>query len=104
MLPGHFIRNAPLDLSLAVPKELRLVAAHLHYRHVDQAEDYQVMPLEPRAGEYRASIPGSYTASSYPLQYFFELQLQEHGTQLYPGFDSERIHQPYFVVAANRAT
>jgi hypothetical protein len=101
VLPRHFIRNAPLDVFLSVPAELHLEAAHLHYRHVDQAEDYQVMQLDPHAGEYRASIPASYTASSYPLQYFFELQLQEHGTQLYPGFDSARTHQPYFVVAAN---
>jgi hypothetical protein len=91
-------------LSLSVPNALRLVAARLHYRHVDQAEDYQVVQLDPHAGEYRASIPGSYTASSYPLQYFFELQLLEHGAQLYPGFDSERTQQPYFVVTADRAT
>jgi len=104
VLPRHFIRSAPLDVILSVSAQLRLVAAHLHYRHVDQAEDYQVLPLEPHAGEYRASIPGSYTASSYPLQYFFELQLQDQGTQLYPGFDSGRTRQPYFVVAAKRAT
>jgi hypothetical protein len=99
-----FSRNSPLDVSLFVPPQLRLLAAHLHYRHVDQAEDYQVVQLEPHAGEHRASIPASYTASSYPLQYFFELQFQEHGTQLYPGFDAERTHQPYFVVAADRVT
>jgi len=104
VLPAHFIRGTPLDLSLSVPNALRLVAARLHYRHVDQAEDYQVVQLDPHAGEYRASIPGSYTASSYPLQYFFELQLLEHGAQLYPGFDSERTQQPYFVVTADRAT
>jgi hypothetical protein len=104
VMPGHFFRNSPLNVSLSVPQELGLVVAHLHYRHVDQAEDYQVVQLEPHAGEYRASIPGSYTASSYPLQYFFELQLQALGTQLYPGFDSERTRQPYFVVTAERVT
>jgi hypothetical protein len=99
VLPRHFIRSSALDVSLYVPGDLNLVAARLHYRHVDQAEDYQVVQLEPHAGEYRASIPGSYTASSYALQYFFELRLRTHGTQLYPGFDSQRTDQPYFVVA-----
>jgi hypothetical protein len=102
VLPRHFIRRSALDVSLYVPDELHLVAAQLHYRHVDQAEDYQVVQLEPHAGEYRASIPASYTASSYALQYFFQLRLRTHGTQLYPGFDSERTDQPYFVVAADR--
>ncbi len=96
--PEHFAAGAPLDVALSVPQELHPNAVLLHYRHVDQAEDYQVAQLQEHAGEYRASIPGSYTASSYPLQYFFELQLQGSHTELYPGFGPERTRQPYFVV------
>ncbi len=97
--PEHCTAGAPLDVALSVPEGLHPNAVLLHYRHVDQAEDYQVAQLQQQhGGEYRASIPGSYTASSYPLQYFFELQLRDGHAELYPGFGPERIRQPYFVV------
>ena len=99
--PTHFVPGTPIQVTLAVPNDIHLVGVRLHYRHVNQAEDYQVMELERHASEYRASIPATYTSSSYPLQYFFELR-QESGAQLYPGFAADRANQPYFVVRAAR--
>ena len=99
--PANFAMGAALDVALSVPQGLHLTAVLLHYRHVDQAEEYQVAELRTQVGEYHASIPGSYTASSYPLQYFFELQLADQNTELYPGFGPERTRQPYFVVRHN---
>jgi hypothetical protein len=98
--PPHFVKGAPLQLILYVPPQMRLAAARLHYRHVDQAEDYRVIPLECQAGQYRATIPGSYTESNYALQYFFEAQPERGAARLYPGFSALRTNQPYFLVRA----
>ena len=100
--PERFTAGESLQLTLSVPKDAALVAVRIHYRHVDQGEDYQTMPLEPSDGGYRAFLPGSYTNSRYPLQYFFELQGQ-HGAQLYPGFAPDRANQPYFVARTDSA-
>lgn len=97
--PAHFVPNEPLRVELSFSGALP-ATARLYYRHVNQAEDYQVTALERHGGELRATIPPGYTASRYPLQYFFELQSPAHRPQLYPGFDSYRSNQPYFVVRA----
>ncbi len=94
--PGSFVTGESLAVAILAPKPV--AAVRMFYRHVDQAEDYQVATLDLHDGQYRVSIPASYTASSYPLQYFFELQSQAQGATLYPGFDAERLNQPYFVV------
>jgi hypothetical protein len=83
-------------VALVAPKQVATV--RMYYRHVDQGEDYQVTPMDLHDGQFRASIPAGYTASSYPLQYFFELQSEAHGTTLYPGFETDRLNRPYFVV------
>ncbi len=47
---------------------------------------------------YRATIPGDYTDSNYPLQYYFEFKQGTDKTWLYPGFNSDLTNQPYFVM------
>ncbi|HVS77329.1 MAG TPA: hypothetical protein VHE11_10360, partial [Steroidobacteraceae bacterium] len=53
-------------------------------------------------GELRAVIPASYTASDYPLQYFFELRAGRNRAHRFPGFASDSGGQPYFLVRASR--
>jgi hypothetical protein len=53
-----------------------------------------------REGQYRTDIPATYTASNYPLQYFFELTPEVGGAQYYPGFAANHANQPDFVVRA----
>jgi len=45
-----------------------------------------------------SAIPASYTASNYPLQYYFELRRSTGEAWLYPGLTSDLANQPYFVV------
>ncbi len=97
---AHFVANEPLPVLIAISKPARPVSVRLHYRHVNQAEDYQTLELAVREGQYRTDIPATYTASNYPLQYFFELTPEVGGAQYYPGFAANRANQPYFVVRA----
>jgi hypothetical protein len=93
--PARFRRGQALELSLAVERKPSSVL--LHYRHVNQAERFAHVGMEPAAGGYRASIPAAYAESPYPLQYYFEVKFESQA-YLYPGLGPERTAQPYFVV------
>lgn len=83
----------PADCSAASPTSVRL-----HYRHVNQAETYVSVEMAAVPGRFRGDIPGTYTDSPYPLQYFFELRCGVAEAWLYPGVDVESLGQPYFVI------
>jgi hypothetical protein len=95
--PGSFQPGQPLALTLAVSQD-SVKAVRLHYRHVDQAERWAAMGMQGGSGRYSASIPGDYTHSPYPLQYYFELQ-QASDAWLYPAFNATLSNQPYYAIA-----
>jgi len=55
--------------------------------------------MQPGTDGYSASIPGDYTQSVYPLQYYFALQRGADAAWLYPAFNSTLSNQPYYAVA-----
>ncbi|HLK58596.1 MAG TPA: hypothetical protein VKU00_18645, partial [Chthonomonadaceae bacterium] len=63
---------------------------------------YQALEMEAQEDHYRAVIPGAYTNSPYPLQYFFELHHATGQAWLYPGFNADLSNQPYLVVRQTR--
>jgi hypothetical protein len=69
----------------------------MHYRHVNQAEHYQVVAMQPTDDSFHAVIPAEYTGSSYPLMYFFDVDLGE-ARSLHPRFNATLSNQPYYVV------
>jgi hypothetical protein len=74
-------------------------AVRLHYRHVNQAEDYQMAPMQQSAGKgWTVAIPAAYTKSPYALQYFFELKTDAGASVRYPSLGQNLCDQPYFVV------
>lgn len=86
-----------------VPLELateggRPASVRLQYRHVNQAERYQSAEMQVSSGRYRAAIPAEYTASPYPLLYFFEVYESPGAAWIYPGFQADFSNQPYFVL------
>ncbi len=101
---------APASFTPGVPLTIEVVAgggrptrARLHYRHVNQAERFRT--VEMRHGEaddgdgcLRGDIPGDYTRSPFPLQYFFELRDDAGRAWRWPGLGPELADQPYFVV------
>ena len=86
-----------LFIELKAPEN---VTARIWYRHLNQAERWQsdeMLPL-PESDRFRVSIPVRYSASAYPLQYYFEIRMGAERVWLYPGFDATLANQPYFIV------
>jgi hypothetical protein len=67
------------------------------YRHVNQAERFERSEMNANGNTYRASIPAAYTATPYPLQYYFVLTTSTDA-HLYPGLGADLMGQPYFVL------
>jgi hypothetical protein len=74
-------------------------AVRLYYRHVNQAERWVSADMQSGHEGYRAAIPGDYTQSAYPLQYYFELQRGMDAAWLYPAFNATLSNQPYYAIA-----
>jgi hypothetical protein len=82
---------------------LRLQAADpvtevvLWYRHVTHAERWRSERMEHDGQVFSASIPGAYTQSLFPLQYYFELRSQTDAT-FHPALNGTLSNQPYLAV------
>ncbi len=94
--PGRFHAGRAVDLELSAAPEVS--RAVLCYRHVNQAERYERLTMTRDGRAYRASIPIIYTASRFPLQYYFELRKGPAQAWIYPGFAPDLANQPYFVI------
>jgi hypothetical protein len=95
--PGHFVPGQKLALAIGVPDGVS--SARLHYRHVNQAEAWQVTEMTGARGKFAGEIPAAYTSGPYPLQYYFELR-QRDIASLYPGLAPDLANQPYLVARA----
>ena len=80
--------------ALALRASCENCSGRLYYRHVNQAERWRSDALTNGV----ATIPEDYTASPYPLQYYFEFRKAAEQVFLYPGLGSDLTGQPYFVV------
>jgi hypothetical protein len=96
--PRDFVPGRQVELTLAVQEPASPSLVRVHYRHVNQAERYEVAEMHLQTGHYRATIPASYTDSRFPLQYYFEVTQGPDNGCLYPGFTNELSNEPYFVV------
>jgi hypothetical protein len=92
--PGE---SLPLDFVLEQAEGGSPMVIRLHYRHVNQAEDYETQDMVQQGKRYRAVIPAGYTQSLYGLQYYFQLQTRE-AAWLLPEFDPNAPAQPYYFV------
>jgi hypothetical protein len=73
-------------------------AVRLHYRHVNQAERYNVVTMERAGDSFHVSIPAAYTDTEYPLQYFFQLTAVAGEESLFPGHPDRVSYPPYYVL------
>ena len=96
--PVKFHAGQPLEIELAIERASTPVSARIYYRHVTQAERYQLAKMQLQDNRYRITIPGAYTDSPYPLEYYFEVRNGRDSAWLYPGFTASLNNQPYFVV------
>jgi hypothetical protein len=91
--------SLPISLTLAKDaKSLALKGVVIHYRHVNQAEVERTAEMKSDADRWTGEIPGDYTHSPFPLQYYFEVRAADGNSTLHPGFDATLCNQPYFVV------
>jgi hypothetical protein len=91
--PGHAL---PLMLHLTGSGD-KPSAVKLFFRHVNQAERWKSVPMQKNQQTYTAEIPGEYTNSPYPLQYYFELS-NESSAWFYPAFNATLSNQPYYAL------
>ncbi len=94
--PSTFVPGESCQIILLTSAQLS--GARLCYRHVNQAERYQTANMVNEGGTYRATIPGTYTESKYPLQYYFEVRQSPGKVWLYPGLGADLGQCPYYVV------
>src|SRR2546425_5830366 len=92
----RFVPGQPLEIDLSL--ETPATSVSLHYRHVNQAERFNLAAMERREQHYRVTIPATYTDSVYPLEYYFEVKSTTGRALLYPGFEKDLTNQPYFVI------
>jgi hypothetical protein len=50
-------------------------------------------------GGFRAAIPGDYTNSKFPLEYYFALERPGESAWIYPGFNGTLSTQPYYAIS-----
>ena len=105
MPPEAFDPGEPLALSLSVSattEATKPTSARLYYRHVNQAERWLSAEMQENDGSYSAAIPGDYTQSAYPLEYYFELVRGNESAWLYPAFNTTLSNQPYYAISKRR--
>jgi hypothetical protein len=100
--PRGFRPGSAVPLTLALTRETSAMTASLHYRHVNQSERYERVPMTRRGPRLDAAIPAAYTDSPYPLQYYFDIDDGAEHAWLCPGFAPDLMNQPYFVLQASR--
>ena len=93
----HFDAGQPFRVWIAGPADAEPV---LHYRHVNQAERWQTMPMRQAGEGFAAEIPGEYTRSPFHLQYFVSLT-REGASILCPGLRDNLANEPYFTALQN---
>lgn len=104
--PDSFSPGQPLNLRLrsAGSKQgAAPTAVRLYYRHVNQGERWRSENMQSENGSYSAAIPGDYTQSPYPLEYYFAFEKEGKSAWLYPAFNATLSNQPYFVVSKRNA-
>jgi hypothetical protein len=99
--PASFRPGDAVAIELApgkVDDRDRPASVRLHYRRVNQSENFRVEEMHARDERWRAVVPADYTRSPFPLQYYFEFHTGSGQSGLFPGFEPNLCNQPYFVV------
>ncbi|HTC83671.1 MAG TPA: hypothetical protein VK683_04915, partial [Rhizomicrobium sp.] len=89
--PDQFTPGGNLPLVIHAKAD----SAEIFYRHVNHGERWRSIAMSPSGDDMRAAIPGDYTRSPYPLQYYFVLR-NDARAWMYPGFNASLSNQPYY--------
>ena len=97
--PTSFHPGQPLPLALVASGQDGADSVHLYYRHVNQGERWVSVAMQRSQNGYKAAIPGEYTNSVYPLQYYFVLRRGADAAWFFPSFNASLSNQPYYAIA-----
>lgn len=90
----HFEAGRPLVVHLRAETDTEAV---LHYRHVNQAERWQSMPMRRNGNSYIAQIPADYTETDFHLQMFATFARGGRSV-IAPGLEDDLSNEPYITV------
>ncbi|MFD2794931.1 hypothetical protein ACFS27_15335 [Promicromonospora vindobonensis] len=98
------------DPGVAVPVEVAVLddadcTIDLHYRRLNQGEQWSTMAMTPLGHRHGAAVPGADTDSAYAVQLYFTVHGPTGDAWTVPGLGESLTDQPYFVLrhAAHRA-
>jgi len=104
MPPESFTPGDALELKLFISGSSAgdgtkpVSSVRIRYRHVNQAERWNVVDSKGENDIFIAAIPSEYTRSEFALEYYFELSDAGGTERTYPGFNQPLSNQPYFAV------
>jgi hypothetical protein len=97
---ASYHRGQPIFIKFEHRANPKPTAINLRYRRINQGEFWQSTPMNLMEDTFRGQIPGRYSDSAFPIQYYFEMRPRSGAPFLYPGLglSSGLNTQPYFVV------
>jgi hypothetical protein len=85
-----------LPVEVRVSGRFTPVTVRLHYRHLDQSEDWRVIEMQNAgAARYRAAIPGEFIVPGWDIMYAIEAVDETGAGTYYPDLD---VRDPFVVV------
>jgi hypothetical protein len=100
-VPEKFYPGKTLEIKLN-SESPQIETIKVHYRHVNQAEEYNIEPMSKENGSWRLNIPASFTDSEYHVIYFFEIIDSNNNAWIFPGFNDNLANQPYYHVLRDK--
>jgi hypothetical protein len=95
----HFDPGKPIEVSMAFNSNGNRTVK-LFYRQTDQSQRWKSVDMQADNNEFRGAVPGDYTQSPFPIQYYFEVK-EAGGTAIFPGFAPDLSNQPYVLVRSS---
>ncbi len=91
-------KDLTLEVAVAGPAPVHQVV--LHYRPVNQTQDWKQFSMEKTGnGHYRATVPAKEIPARWDFQYYFEVLLEGGGGRLWPSWEHGA---PYLVTKVGR--
>jgi hypothetical protein len=91
-----------VPIQAAIKTALQPAAVRLHYRHLDQAEDWQIVDMKNTQGDrYQAVIAGEFVVPGWDLMYAIEVVDEAGAGQFYPDWE---VRQPFVVIKVTSDT
>ena len=86
--------NILINFKSNISKKIKVI---LHYRHVNQSEEWQSKKVSNKKLFFTTNIPSAYTVTNFPLQYYFEFS-EDKISSFAPGLEDNLSNQPYFII------